>query len=173
MVQQLVLLGQVLVVVLLYVLVWRVVRTARNDLRDAESGFAPAGAGGSHSHSGAGTPDQSTIIPASAARAARAKAGNAAVRLIVESSSVLRAGIPFTISSGLSIGRDPGNDIVLSEPVVSGKHARLMEPATLEDLSSTNGTTVNGSALVGRIRLSPGDRVAIGSTVFRVEVTPR
>lgn len=164
MVQQLILLGQVLVIVLLYVLVWRIVRTARRDLADAALG-GPSGP--------MSTPDQSTIIPAAVARAARGTSGGLALRLVVARSEVMRPGIPFQIADGLTIGRVAGNDLVLNEPTVSSQHARVISPGTLEDLSSTNGTLVNGKAVVGRIRLSPGDHIQIGSTTLRVEAVPQ
>ena len=47
----------------------------------------------------------------------------------------------------LSIGRRPGNDVVLRDPSVSGSHAVLHRVDTstyIEDLDSTNGTHVNG-----------------------------
>jgi pSer/pThr/pTyr-binding forkhead associated (FHA) protein len=36
----------------------------------------------------------------------------------------------------------------------------------VEDLGSTNGTTVNSNRLVSAMRLSDGDRIVIGETVF-------
>lgn len=160
-VQWLLLGGQLLVVVLVYVFVWRVLRGARQDLLKAgttRSGAASVGA------------QESTIIPAADVQAARRSAGLAQPRLVVESSDVLRPGIPFTIGSGLTIGRTTDNDVVLDEGVVSGRHARVVAPSTLVDDGSTNGTLVNGQPVGGRARLHDGDRVQVGSTVFRFEV---
>ena len=50
----------------------------------------------------------------------------------------------------LDIGRDPGADIVLSDPNVSSRHARLFVrdgKVIIRDLGSTNGTTINGRPL--------------------------
>lgn len=167
MVQWLLLGGQLLVVALVYVFVWRVIRSARTDLR------------GGHGARGARrtgpvpmSAQESTIIPAADVQAARRSAGLGEPRLVVDRSDVggLRPGIPFTIGGGLTIGRTASNDIVLEEGVVSSVHARLVPPGTLVDEGSTNGTLVNGRRVSGRAALRPGDLVQIGSTVFRFEV---
>ncbi|MEZ4458271.1 MAG: FHA domain-containing protein [bacterium] len=68
----------------------------------------------------------------------------------------------------LRIGFDEENDLVIPRPMVSGWHARIAlvnKRYVLEDLNSTNGTTVNGHR-VKRVWLSPGDEVGLGSYVF-------
>ena len=55
---------------------------------------------------------------------------------------------PFTV------GRDPGNDIILRDPKVSRHHAEIVFERgffVLHDLASANGTYVNGK----RIRVAP------------------
>jgi hypothetical protein len=162
MVQQLLLAGQLLVVVLVYVFVWRVIRGARADL--AVRGSTSPRAGGSIEA------QESTIIPAADVQAARREAGIGEPRLIVQESDVLRPGIPFTIGGGLTIGRATTNDVVLEEGVVSGRHARIVPPGTVVDEGSTNGTLINGQTVAGRGALRAGDLVQVGSTVFRYEV---
>lgn len=161
MVQTLLLAGQALVVVLIYVFVWRVLGTARRDLRDRGRGGAPARTVAAQ---------ESTIIPAAGAQTARRAAGLGDPRLVVDQSDLLRAGIPFTIGGGLTIGRADGNDIVLDEGVVSGRHVRIVPPGTVVDEGSTNGTLVNGRRIDGRVPLRSGDLVQVGSTTFRFEV---
>lgn len=165
MVQQLLLAGQLIVVLLVYVFVWRVLATARGDLL---GGRGPALRGGA-----AAPPmsaQESTIIPAADVTRARREAGLGDPRLVVEASDVLRAGIPFVIGRGLTIGRATTNDIVLEEGVVSGTHLRVVPPDVVVDEGSTNGTLLNGERLSGRARIGSGDRVQVGSTVFRYEV---
>lgn len=64
----------------------------------------------------------------------------------------------------ITIGRAPGNDVVIDNPAVSSQHAklRLQEGGfLLEDLESLNGTFLNNQ----RIRQSPlkdGDAIMIG-----------
>lgn len=159
MVQQLLLVGQLLVVVLIYLFVWRVLRGARADLL----------AGGGTVSPGNVAAQESTIIPAADVHAARRAAGLGDPRLVVDSSDVLRAGIPFTVGGGLRIGRAQDNDVVLDEGVVSSHHVRVVAPGTIVDEGSTNGTLVNGRRLEGRAALRDGDVVQVGSTVFRFE----
>ena len=163
MVQYLLLAGQVLVVLLVYVFVWRVMRGARHDLLDAARprGASPAADGFDA--------QESTIMPAAAVSSARRAAGLREPRLVVDTSDVLRAGVPFTIGSALSIGRADSNDVVLDDNVVSGRHARVITPGTVVDEGSTNGTFVNGLAVQGRTALQHGDILQVGSTVFRYE----
>jgi predicted component of type VI protein secretion system len=64
----------------------------------------------------------------------------------------------------LLVGRHRGCDVVLSRSGVSRLHARLRfrdGSWRLQDLGSTNGTTLNGTR-VGRCRLQPGDRLVFG-----------
>lgn len=71
----------------------------------------------------------------------------------------------------LLIGRHPSCDIVLREPTVSRRHARLrFRDGTwiLQDLDSTNGTTIN-NVRVGRCELRPGDRLAVGDQHLLVD----
>jgi ABC-type multidrug transport system ATPase subunit len=67
----------------------------------------------------------------------------------------------------IRLGRDPGNDIVIDAPMISGQHARLIlegNSATIEDLGSTNGTFVNTrDRPIGRRLLSEGDVIFLGS----------
>jgi predicted component of type VI protein secretion system len=70
----------------------------------------------------------------------------------------------FTADSGLTIGRLPDNVVVVDNPAVSGRHARVVregDQVVLEDLSSTNGTFVNGRAVTRHV-LQHGDEVLVG-----------
>ncbi len=84
------------------------------------------------------------------------------------------AGQVFDISADLiTIGRDAGNGIVLSnESTVSRRHAQLMRQngeLTVQDLGSTNGTFVNGIRISAPTPLRVGDTVQFGMATFRVE----
>jgi hypothetical protein len=71
----------------------------------------------------------------------------------------------------LIVGRHPSCDIVLGDPTVSRRHARLRfrdANWVLHDLGSTNGTLVNDAPVV-RCQLRPGDRVAIGDEQLLVD----
>ncbi len=71
----------------------------------------------------------------------------------------------------LFIGRDLSNDIVINDPEISRRHARLFTQGNtfvLEDLGSTNGTFVNGQRLMGPNVLRPGDVITFGERMSLV-----
>lgn len=71
----------------------------------------------------------------------------------------------------LLVGRHHACDVVLTDPSVSRRHARLRFRRgrwIVLDLGSTNGTRVNGHA-VGRCRLAPGDRLMLGDETLVVD----
>jgi hypothetical protein len=71
----------------------------------------------------------------------------------------------------LLIGRSLSCDVMLVDPTVSGRHARLICRDgcwVLQDLSSTNGSYLNGRR-VGRCEIRPGDRLILGQTLLRVD----
>jgi len=68
----------------------------------------------------------------------------------------------------VTIGRAAGNDVVLPDDRVSRQHCRIVTEEgalTLEDLSSSNGSFVNGRA-VARTRLFDGDEIRVGNHVL-------
>src|SRR5262245_28985887 len=74
----------------------------------------------------------------------------------------------------LSIGRDPSNDLVLPDAMVSRRHAVIEYRGSqyyLRDCNSSNGSVINGDR-VSEKSLRDGDVVAIGSArlLFREEV---
>lgn len=87
---------------------------------------------------------------------------------------VVRGVSPFAVyevSRPLSLGRGQENDIVVADPRVSRRHARIALEAgalAIEDLESSNGTFVNGAAVQRRI-LEAGDVILVGETELRVE----
>ncbi len=82
-------------------------------------------------------------------------------------------GEAHVLASETLIGRAVTSDIVLADPSVSTKHARIVSPdaATylLEDLGGEAGTTVNGRALPPgrRLPLADGDVLRLGSAEMR------
>lgn len=80
-----------------------------------------------------------------------------------EKSYRLQTHRPFTV------GRDPGNDIILRDPKVSRHHAEIVFERgffVLHDLASANGTYVNGK----RVRVAPlthGAKLRMGNSYGR------
>lgn len=80
-----------------------------------------------------------------------------------EKSYRLQTHRPFTI------GRDPGNDIILRDPKVSRHHAEIVFERgffVLHDLASANGTYVNAK----RVRVAPlthGAKLRLGNSYGR------
>jgi DNA-binding winged helix-turn-helix (wHTH) protein len=78
------------------------------------------------------------------------------------------------LAAGASvIGRDPGCAVWLDVPGVSRRHAQIVvddASATIEDLSSKNGTFVGHDPVAAARTLVDGDRVRVGPTemVFRM-----
>jgi hypothetical protein len=68
-----------------------------------------------------------------------------------------------------SIGRASDCDLTIADLTVSRMHARLERSAEgwlLTDLSSTNGTRVNGWRVRGQVRVRPGDLVSFGDAHY-------
>jgi pSer/pThr/pTyr-binding forkhead associated (FHA) protein len=72
----------------------------------------------------------------------------------------------------ITFGRDPENTVVLEDVQISRHHLRIYREKQnwlVEDLNSTNGTTVNGKALKKAQKLKHDDIVTMGEDVtFKV-----
>lgn len=75
----------------------------------------------------------------------------------------------YDLDETLVLGRGGEANVLLSDPRVSREHARLSRRADghveLEDLTSRNGTTVNG-VKIKRVQLKLGDRIGVGGATF-------
>ncbi len=73
------------------------------------------------------------------------------------------------------LGRDPGSDIVLEDPRVSRRHARVWmdeHRMMIQDLGSKSGTVVNGTVIAGPCELRTGDHLRMGLTELAVVWNP-
>ena len=140
--------------VLLYLFIWRIVRTASRDLRVPQESFI--------------------LAPSSQAGVQPVRRGWGTARLVVVKSPDLDEGEDFELDSAqLTIGRGGQNDIpIRSDEYASARHARF-EPrhdgVWVQDLGSTNGTYLNGARLERPRRLAQGDVVRVGETDLRYE----
>ncbi len=75
----------------------------------------------------------------------------------------------------ITIGRDPGCDIPLKDDSVSTRHAQLTYHHGqwwLGDLTSTNGTLLNGTVINMPTVLTSGDEIQCGATHLTVNLSP-
>lgn len=94
--------------------------------------------------------------------------------LVAERGGGLEIDERFDLIGGLSIGRSKDSDVQIDDRYASSLHARVFERGGhfyVEDMSSTNGTLLNGATLKGEAELIDGDTVQIGDTVFRLEAS--
>jgi pSer/pThr/pTyr-binding forkhead associated (FHA) protein len=139
--------------VLLYLFIWRIVRSVAKDLRLPQESFVlgpqqAAAAGLGHAHTGL---------------------------LIVLSSPALDTNTEREIdSSPVTIGRASDNDLAIDADEFASVHHARIEPRRdgvwLSDLESTNGTFVNGVKLTRPRKLSPGDVIRVGETDLRYDL---
>jgi pSer/pThr/pTyr-binding forkhead associated (FHA) protein len=106
-----------------------------------------------------------------AVRASKGRRGNIGRFVVIEPK--LTKGTVYAVSDETTIGRAATASIGMGDDsFVSQLHARVYRDAgstMIEDLGSTNGTFLNGKRLTTPERLTTGDRVQIGSTVFEAE----
>ena len=151
MVDQVLLLFQALFLLLLYVFIWRIMRTASRDLRVPQESFILA-------------PGRLAGVPT---------AEPPRHRVVIEASPSAPPGSAYELGPApITIGRAEGNVITLPrDEYASSRHARieaLRDGVWVVDLGSRNGTFVNGEPVEGREQLRTGDVVRVGETELRV-----
>ncbi len=90
------------------------------------------------------------------------------LRLVIEDGEGTTHVVPL-IRDEITIGRQEGNTIRLTERNVSRRHARLVRAGTdgsptvlVEDLDSYNGIRLNGDRIAGKCTMRPADLLQIG-----------
>ena len=152
-VQEALLVLKIAFLVLLYLFIWRIVRSASRDVRMPQESFVLAP--GSVPGLGQEQPRESG-------------------RLVVVRSPALDEGDELALNSAtLLVGRGSRNDVDLAGDEYASSHHARIEPRRdgvwVEDVGSTNGTYLNGIQLMSAKRLTPGDVVRIGETELRFE----
>ncbi len=83
------------------------------------------------------------------------------------------AGLEFALDKAVVvIGRDAAADVAIPDGKASRRHAEIHMVGgglSILDLSSANGTFVNGLRIFGKRTLRPGDEIGIGDVVFSVQ----
>jgi hypothetical protein len=147
------LIGKIAFLVLLYLFILYVVRSATKGMNQA--------------------PQESIVLGAAEADALRARHGLQATRLLVLTSPELGQGKTIDVTAPTVVGRDATSGIRLEQDeFVSARHARIEprpEGAMVDDLGSTNGTFVNGAKLKRAKLARAGDVIKIGETELQVQ----
>jgi hypothetical protein len=152
--------------VVLYLFLLWVVRSARRDLR----GGAVAGPS-APSDPALIAPDATGLH--SASTLGSADFAHSAPRLVVERAPGHDPGMIYDLDGEIVLGRGERAEIRLDDPFASARHALVYEQGNaivIEDLGSTNGTYLNEELLQTARPLHPGDRVRIGDSEFSFEV---
>jgi FHA domain len=152
-VEEVLLLLKIVFLVLLYLFIWRIVRSATRDLRLPQESFIL-------------TPDRGGTTALGAV--------SSTGRLVVVKSPALDVGSDVVLNSApLTVGRGEQNDVELeADEFASAEHARFdprRDGVWVNDVGSTNGTYVNGARIQRPRKLAPGDVVRIGETDLRFE----
>ncbi len=142
--------------VLIYLFIWMIVRSATRDVRAA--------------------PQESIVIGAAQADELRALARVRAIkpgRLRVVASPTLTRGDLLVFPDPVVIGRAPDCGLRLDHDEFASSHHARINPASdglwIEDLGSTNGTYVNNARVTTSRQLVANDLVKVGETELRVE----
>lgn len=143
---------------LIYLFLFRIVRTVLAELRPAKIPVPEALLA-----------DPAAPVAAAASPSRRDRSRQWDLVIVAPPS---RVGETYTVDEELTVGRGAGCAVVLPDDTfVSQVHARVFTRGSdpyVEDLGSTNGTTLNGEALTEPTRLRRGDRVQFGETVMEL-----
>jgi pSer/pThr/pTyr-binding forkhead associated (FHA) protein len=151
---------QGLFLVLLYLFVWRIARAIIRDLRAASQPPRQAAA------PGAPRPQQARR-PAPTPQPVRTQPRELVIH---------RAGSPPKVlplnGSEITFGRAAPATVVLDDPYVSDRHARIAHEGSIgwvvTDLGSTNGTFLNQVKVTRPTPIAPGDQLGIGKTTVEI-----
>ena len=130
---------------LVYLFIWRAVRTVTRDLRVTTPG------GGRGSGKAGPAPRSAGTVIVHGPDGARPRT--------------------FKLAASMAVGRAPECDIRLEDTYASQQHARIFGKGDkwyVEDLGSTNGTFVNDQKLAAPAQVEPGDKVRVGTTVLEL-----
>jgi pSer/pThr/pTyr-binding forkhead associated (FHA) protein len=108
---------------------------------------------------------------------ARVVNGNARGELRLEAIAGNATGSSFVVDDRLVIGRNSeGPGRLADDPELSRHHSEIARASngefTIKDLSSTNGTFVNGARLTAATVLCVGDEIEVGGTKLAVRSAP-
>lgn len=126
-------------------------RTQSASLRTAQEARAAQG------------PASRSAVPTAVSQPQRAGASTVPTLAVVAPPELV--GRSFEVSNEVTIGRALDCDVVLENTFVSQHHARIRRDPNgllVEDLGSTNGTSVNGAKVTAPLVAAPGASIQVG-----------
>jgi hypothetical protein len=162
---------QALFLLLLYVFVARAVRAVVRDIRSSSQPAPASPPIRQLQHSALpmpapAVPPRSRLPSRSRARHSRARPSELVVHRPEGRPSVVTLN-----GAEVSFGRSSDSTVVLDDPYVSDRHARVYlegDDWLISDLGSTNGTLLNQTKVTVPTPIAAGDQVRIGRTVVEV-----
>jgi len=144
--------------------VWSEVREPANVRQGEQPAMSPAPAGtpagGVATPSGRRTPNPP-----------KGRRGVPARLVVIEPKD--RKGTAYAIDGEVTIGREPDNTLVVdNDTYISSYHARVAVEdgvVVVDDLSSRNGTFLNGTRITKQRAVNTGDRIQVGYTVLEAQ----
>ncbi|EKU46111.1 MULTISPECIES: FHA domain-containing protein FhaB/FipA [Brevibacterium] len=156
--------------VILWLFVFGVAGVLRRDIFGAKRGtHKPRKAKNSQDSARQSAPAPSRPAPQPRPTPAPPRANPGSIRVTagpLAGTSLILSGAPVTF------GRAPDNTIVIGDDFASSHHARIIARGgawVLEDLSSTNGTFVDGSKITAPFDLGIGNQITIGHTTLETQ----
>jgi hypothetical protein len=143
--------------VVLYLFLLWVARSALKDLARGETAAAAPVEPPSPRRRGPAVPDQRAGVTP---------------RLVVVAAKGFEPGAAWEIDGGVTMGRSDGVDIKVDDQFASSAHARIFsrgDSMYVEDMGSTNGTYLNGRQIKVAERLKMADVIRIGDSEYRYQ----
>ncbi|MEM7141407.1 MAG: FHA domain-containing protein [Actinomycetota bacterium] len=164
---QLLIVLRVCLLALVYLVFLRVLRAVWVELR-AEGAVAAPTAAAVPSRARTAAPAPAPAPAPSPVASATTTVGARPARLVVVAPPAL-AGHTYAVDGEITIGRGSGCAVSLDDAHVSKLHARVYARDgewLIEDLGSTNGTTLDGVDLVVPSPIGAGGRIGVGEFVL-------
>ena len=101
-------------------------------------------------------------------------AGKVIYRLTLTDKKDLSRTFQCELKGAVNIGREPGNDLVLSyDTTISAKHCMITSKSGrffIQDLGSSNKTYLNGTQVLSETEIVSGSTIKLGRTELTVKI---
>jgi pSer/pThr/pTyr-binding forkhead associated (FHA) protein len=161
---------RVCLLALVYLVFLRVLRAVWVELRAEGAEPALIGARPAPAQRAARPAPVATPAPVAPTPVAATSSGTIPARLVVAAPAAL-AGQTFLVEGETTIGRGAGCAVAIDDAHVSKLHARVYPQDggwLVEDLGSTNGTSLNGTLITAPVPIMVGGQISIGEIVLEL-----